>query len=953
MRQSSHISKALRRVLMVLLVFLLAVSCLPFFPSAAYALEQPSHTEDELAPTALGDPYLSIDGTVLFDTAAEDVTFGNARYTLADNRLTLNGPVGIIEAHHLGEGFTLYLANDGITVGLESMTMDDTALQVTGELIVDGPGTAELFGALVVTEDTTTAFATNGCFTKKQGTLSVLGAVTSASSTNAMVSVSRDILIEGGGTFFRGSTPVVLECGGDLKVTGGEYFYVISFSALGARISGNVDFLGGKNCGVISIELGDVSTEQYSTIKAVLSDAGFSNIEDPFLSNGTNTLSPVEGALLAEGAFTVDTTGAVQIFRIFDGFGLDGVTDITVKAGIVQIFSTGGFGAKASGACSIAGGDVLIMGIGGSGLELPGEVSFLNGNSTILGLIGSGGVSTGIYGLKTASGNVSVSGGNHTVVGTGMDSTDWGMYLPEGSLTMSGGKLLVIGPTEGGLVLDRGTIEVNGGTLEGAGAYIGMSAEEITISNGVANAFIFGRSDPGGSDWSELYQEYFNALKEGDSVGAMRVFLKVEKSSGSDRSGYGMISRGPLSIVNSTVTTLAFLNSTAAPLGSHIESIGIHADTELTVSESTVVALADTNASSSTTIGLHAGNEGINGSPGHIRITDSIVTAYAFQKAATRLAMYVEGTEGTIQIPAETNIAAGQTAPATQVTSYDETLMSLYPYVYASDGSLYLDDIYLKWDYLDQSLALDELCFDPPNGQLIITREMMQSLVGLDRFMILLSDNVGISKSTWRESLFFAYSQSHDLDPDNPEAPFYFSPAFKGTGVVFIFKTGRLAGKTSIHQVDGISFYDFGSRYDTNPEYSAFLRLTQDSEKLIHSVHFNYTDEYPADMQILLSVGEDFKNQPVSWYYLTEAKDTMAWILDQAVDPFGWLILEGLTHTWADTAITSPRYQEGLAQTGDDAGSLLLLLVPLWFGSMAATVCLSILWMSQKRSRAR
>ncbi len=908
-----------------------------------------------LGPLAVGDPYLKVGGTVFFDGAKQDYSDGFAAYSAANNTLTLSGTVGTIEAAYLGAGFTIILGSDAVVVGEEAGTMGQTAIQVTGELIVDGSGKASVFGAVTVANDPTASYASNGSFTKKgAGSFAAYAVPDTTANPDAPVAIASadaDFTISGGQAFFIGQMPKGIECGGSLRVADAEYFYTIVFSTLGAEVGGEVSFSGANeksSYGIMSINLKETSSQEYNEVMGMLAAAGIHDVEGKFPNPSPNDPSIEKGVLKATGGLTCDSEGAVQLFTL-EGFGVVVGGGITIHRGEVQIFSINGNGAKAGGDLVITGGrNILMMGLFGFGLELPGDVILSGGTSTILGITLEGQAGVGFNGLRSTNGNAYVSGGNHTVVGTGSGDADWGMHLPEGSLSVTGGMLTVVSPTRGGLFLDKGDIEVTGGKLDCAGAFIGMKAEEIRISNGVANAFARGVANPGGSTWGELYRDYFDAVEQGDTDGALGAFLGTESNAGSNETGYAMLSRGSVSIANATVNAFAFLNSSGGAPGSNLKAIGIHADTMLAMSGSTVVALADTDASSSMTIGLHAGDsEG--GAPGLIQVANSTVTAYGFQRAATRLAMFVE-LAGVIQLQPGTAVAAGAAAPGAQIPTYDQTLMSQYPYIYASPGRLYLDDVYVKWDYLDQALVQDQLCFGPPNGQHIITREMMQSLIGLDRYMFLLSDNVGLSQGSWTASILYAVGRSQALDPDNPNAPIYYSPAFTGNGVVFVFKTGRLAKKTTIHQVDGVEFYDFGSRYDTDPEHAAFLGLVKEGDQLIHSVHFNYTDEFPADMMLLLAVGEEWAEKQVSWYYLNEAGDATVWILDQAVDPFGWLVLEGQPQVRADTAITGPAGQpqplpKTLAKVGDE------VCLPLALAGMLAAISWGAVLLSRKRCR--
>lgn len=456
-------------------------------------------------PANPGDPFLSIGGTVLFDSAKQDAQDGYASYTATNNRLALSGPVGVIDAQNLGSGFTIYIESDTVVIGAEAAT-DITAVAVLGgELILDGPGKAEIYGGLDV----------------------------------------------GGNLTFQNST--------------------------------------------------------------------------------------------------------------------------------VQIQSTGKPGVNASGNCFFKSGDVLIMGVGATGLALDDNVFFEGGSTTILGLAGS--TASGVHGLRTKYGNIYVYDGNHTVVGTGVGAIDWGMAVPRGGLSVTGGKLTVLGPAAGGLMVEGGNITVTGGTLEGAGATVGIRASgDIYMQNGVLNAFA--RAAAPARGWDAPYRDLFNTA-QGDTTGkALDAFLSAPMATGGSASGTALNSQGAISILHSTVNASAQLGSG----GSGLEAVGIHTNQSITINGSTVAAQADVSGDLSRAVGIHAGVAGV--SPGLIQITDSKVMAYG-KGAATRYAMFVEDAGqyfGEIEIR-NLSIAADDKPPGRPVPTYDKTNMAQYPYVYLGAGN--------------------------------------------------------------------------------------------------------------------------------------------------------------------------------------------------------------------------------------------------------------------------
>ena len=474
------------------------------------------------------DPFLSIDGTVLFDGAKQDAQDGYASYTATNNRLALSGPVGVIDAQNLGSGFTIYIESDTVVIGAEAATGVTAVAVLGGGLILDGPGKAAIYGGL--------------------------------------------------------------------------------------NVDGSLTF-------------------QNSTVK-IQSTAG-------------------------------------------SGVNLGG--NIVVKSGSVQILSTGGPGVRASDACTFEGGDVRIMGVGATGLALNGDVFFVGGSSTILGLASS--AASGVHGLRTEYGNIYVYDGKHTVVGTGVGATDWGMAVPRGGLSVTGGKLTVLGPAAGGLMVEGGNITVTGGTLEGAGATVGIRASgDIYMQNGVVNAFA--RAAAPARGWDAPYRDLFSTA-QGDTTGkALDAFLSAPMATGGSASGTALDSQGFISILNSTVNASAQLGSG----GSGLNAVGIHTDQSITINGSTVAVLADVSGASSRAVGIHAGVAGA--SPGLIQIIDSKVMAYG-KGAATRYAMFVEDAGqylGEIQI-LNLDVAAGDTPRGRPIPTYDKTNMAQYPYVYLGAGN--------------------------------------------------------------------------------------------------------------------------------------------------------------------------------------------------------------------------------------------------------------------------
>ena len=160
----------------------------------------------------------------------------------------------------------------------------------------------------------------------------------------------------------------------------------------------------------------------------------------------------------------------------------------------------------------------------------------------------------------------------------------------------------------------------------------------------------------------------------------------------------------------------------------------------------------------------------------------------------------------------------------------------------------------------------------------------------------------------------------------------------KGQGVAFMFETGQLFnGKSTIHQVDGVEIYDFNTRYDIDPEHAMFVAMVGD--RLIHSIHFAYVGEWPADMMIAMYVGEDYAGQTVSWYYRDPQTGELVLIGDYVVNAIGWITATGQQISHAETAILTPaklpvvQAADALPATADSSVMALVCLVILVLSS--------------------
>ncbi len=753
---------------------------------------------------------------------------------------------------------------------------------------------------------------------------------------NASYLVSTNTLTLGSGTW---STIVARGLGGS--------FIIYLKSASGSNIT------AGSGVDDYAIRVGD-TTDDSLTIGGI---------------KGSNLV--MVGRIGISGDLAIKTDGGITLVNMAERPGVVVDGNLAVSKGTNQFMSINEDGVRVAGGTTISGGDNLFMGLFGSGLLCDGVVNISGGTNQFLGLMesnSSGKPTKAIYGLYAGNG-LNVSGGTNQAVAVGLMGDDAAVYVDSGDAVISSGMLQAVGPLTSGLVVAHGNLRVKGGTLDALGAYIGASAVadgapgagNIYITGGVVNAFATGKVDTSSIDWQKITKEWKSAKTLQDYLD---ILGEISFLNSHNKKGYALTAAKRIDIANGTVNAFAFDTATG---GTNNEFIGIHAGTSITIIGGIVVALADIKASDSTAIGMHAGTTDASGGytqAGTITITGGTTTAYGFNNAKNSMALYVGSTPteaGVIAIAPKQKIAAGKRAPGTQVAAFDAGDMASHPYIYVTDGRLYLTDEYIKWDDLGQDVVYLIVGFDPADGHLKMTREMMQSLVGLNRMTIILSDGVDLVGDSWSSSLatgtMKSMAASYAKYGTTDNATIYLSSLFKGQGVVFVFETGQMVyKKTTIHQVDGVDVYDFGTRYDTDPEHAVFYGMVGD--RLIHSVHFNYQPgEWPADMSILMFVGDSYAGQTVSWYYLDPATGQLVWIADGEVDPFGWVEFTGQKVLPAhETALLKPASTQpanaaqpanaqpvkaatqssALPPTGDSAWLIVALVLCLAAGALIA-----------------
>ncbi|MCH5324675.1 MAG: carbohydrate-binding domain-containing protein [Eubacterium sp.] len=257
------------------------------------------------------------------------------------------------------------------------------------------------------------------------------------------------ILIDGGAfDITAGSDAVQAET--DLTVNGGEFKVVTSGGSAGVVHTDNGGFGGGRFDG--------------------FSMGG----DDPFdfdsMTDSSGNTANSTKAFKAGGKITVNG-GTFNIDSADDAFHS---VNVTVKGGTFEV-ATGDDAFHADEKMVISGGDINITssyeGIEGMSIEISGgNISLVASDD---GLNAAGGDNAGAWGYNPGGSDeyyINISGGNIVVnaQGDGIDSN--------GSVTMSGGTVIVYGPTNGGngaLDYDR-SFDLTGGTLIALGA-VGMA----------------------------------------------------------------------------------------------------------------------------------------------------------------------------------------------------------------------------------------------------------------------------------------------------------------------------------------------------------------------------------------------------------------------------------------------------------------------------------------------
>lgn len=630
------------------------------------------------------------------------------------------------------------------------------------------------------------------------------------------------------------------------------------------------------------------------------------------------------------------------------------------------ITNIAGDGATVGSDLRVADSKLSVFTLGGTGVSTKGSVYLTNAHVSIQSILdkqSSSNAPSATYGLrmrasKHAPSMLNVKDSTVEVTAVGFNGNDAAIYGPETGIVIDGGYVSASAPLSTGLLLPAGTVLIRRGTLDIVGAYVGMAAKALIVRGGALNAFALGAldlSDYDAQQLRDLVRQAEELAKSGDYSKYLSVLAQLRYLAADNVKGYAITS-DTIRISGGTVTALALCNTALYGKSSGNEFIAINANDSILIEGGTVVALANAADEKSVAIGIHAGVPGRGRSEakrGSIIVTGGTVTAYAFRSARHRLAMYAEpagGSEGTVAIGEDMGAAAGAKAPGRRVDAGSLGTASPYTYLYLSKGRLYLVDEYLTWDSLGKELACFLVGFDPPNSQLKVTREMMQTLVGLNRPVMILSNDVDLVSGAWLESYLTAYVRSYAIDPEGSNV--IMSGMFKGNGVVFLFETGSMFGKTTIHQVGGIDVYDFNVRYDTDPEWSMMSGLAGD--RLIHSIHFYYqAGSWPADMTLFVHVGARYAGKTVQWHYFDALTGRLILQWSGTVDPFGWIEVPGQKALPSkETALCAPRQlacesvgRKALPATGDGPFDVLtagLPLMALLTGSLVANAALRL-----------
>ncbi|NTW28868.1 MAG: carbohydrate-binding domain-containing protein [Coriobacteriia bacterium] len=398
-----------------------------------------------------GVEITNADGPAILVSKAEKVVVALAKGTM--NRLADSASYKTTTANSDEPNATLYSTSNLTIFGDGSLTVDanynDGIASKDGLIIASGTITVDAVDDGIRGKD---------YLVVKDGNLSVTAGGDGLKADNAEDATKGYVSVAAGSITVKAGTDAI-DAETDAIVSGGK-LTLNSGGGSGAKLGQDVSAKGIKGTVSVAISGGTIGIDSAD-------DAIHSN-NAVVIGGGTVTIATGDDAVHADSALQIDN-GVVNVTRSYEGLES---ANITINGGEIHIVAT-------DDGINVAGGN------DGSGTAMTGGAP---GNDRFAqrGAAGAG-AGTGGAGGGEAVGNyyLTINGGTITIdaEGDGLDSN--------GSITMTGGVVVVHGPTRGGNgALDaNGTFNMTGGTLVAACSDAGM-AESITQPSSQAAVYL-------------------------------------------------------------------------------------------------------------------------------------------------------------------------------------------------------------------------------------------------------------------------------------------------------------------------------------------------------------------------------------------------------------------------------------------------------------------------------
>ena len=456
-------------------------SCWSIFNSSATIIESSGDTfsDGNLKDVAAETPNATI--TLSGSTGTiSDTTRGSSGRTVTITakgiyRVTGSSEDVSIVVHDTQESGNVYLVLDGVTMQNASSpcliveAADKVVVQCVGDnSLTYTASSADYDGAIYAQDDLTV----NGT-----GSLSVTSALHGIVGKDDVKLTGGTVTVSAGSIGIKANDSVRIG-GGTLSITAGhDGIQVSSDTGDGYLLmeGGAVSITAGYDGIDVGADEEDGADPENYTGYVLVSGGTLSITAGGGSANSKNAGTSQKG-IKCDGAIQISDTAAVTVSSADDA--LHSATDIIIADGTVALASSDD-GVHADNALLISGGAVTVS-QSYEGLEAY-EVTISGGTISVTasddGINAAGGSDTastdtrpGMWGLSSSSGTLTISGGNLYVNarGDGLDSN--------GSIYMTGGTVIVEGPTDGGNgALDKGeggdcVASITGGTVLAIGS---------------------------------------------------------------------------------------------------------------------------------------------------------------------------------------------------------------------------------------------------------------------------------------------------------------------------------------------------------------------------------------------------------------------------------------------------------------------------------------------------